>query len=278
MELAPKTVNSQRTTNAADVRRLIQELQPVIRGVGEKRGGSPGPLTRPEEAPPPASTPDEGILRLIDESRLKPDATPSDIEEMCAQAREYGFGYVLANPIYLPLAAELVAGSDVGPVGVVAFPFVASPLAAKAREARQAVQDGAREIDMVLPIGELRAGNYRNVVLDILTVVREAHAAGVRVKVIIEPGYLDLRQMVAGCLAVLEAGADFVKDSTGFAPLGATVENVALMRSIVGADIGVKAAGGIRTLADSRALIAAGATRLGTSSGAKIAREIAEAG
>src|SRR3989304_5249951 len=141
MELAPKTVNSQRTTNAADVRRLIQELQPVIRGIVEKLGGFPGRLIRPEEATLPASTPPEGTLRLIAEPRLKPDATPSDIEEMCAQAREYGFGYVLANPIYLPLAAELVAGSDGGPVGGVAFPLRASPLAAKAREGRPAAQD-----------------------------------------------------------------------------------------------------------------------------------------
>jgi deoxyribose-phosphate aldolase len=266
-------VNSQ-PAHTADTSQLIRELSPVIRRHVDELGGFPGRLIRPDEAFLASPPSDEGILPMIDESRLKPDATPSDIEEMCAQAREFGFGYVLANPIYLRLAADLVAGSGVGPVGVVAFPFGASTPEAKSREAAQAVQDGAREIDMVLPIGELRAGNYRSVITDILAVVNVAHKAEVRVKVIIEPGYLDFPQMVAGCLAVLEAGADFVKDSTGFAPLGATVENVALMRSIVGPDIGVKAAGGIRSLADARALIAAGATRVGTSSGAKIAREI----
>jgi deoxyribose-phosphate aldolase len=267
-------VTSEPADHLPNVRSLILETQPVIRSLVDEFGGFPGRLIRPEEASFQAPPSDEGILRLIDESRLKPDATPSDIEEMCAQAREFGFGYVLANPLYLRLAADLVAGSDVSPVGVVSFPFGASPPELKAREARQAVRDGAREIDMVAPIGELRSGNYRHVVLDILTVVREVHGDGVRVKVIIEPGYLDLRQKVAGCLAVLEAGADFVKDSTGFAPVGATVENIALMRRIVGPEIGVKSAGGIRTLASARALIAAGATRLGTSSGAKIAKEV----
>jgi deoxyribose-phosphate aldolase len=267
-------LTTETTAVTTDLQALIHELQPGIQGLVDELGGFPGRLIRPEEATLPSPLSGKSFLRHIDESRLKPNATPSDIEEMCRQAREFGFGYVLANPIYLPLAAALVAGSNVSPVGVVAFPFGASLPEAKAREARQAVLDGAREIDMVLPIGELRAGNYRSVVRDILTVVREVHGDGVRVKVIVEPGYLDLRQLVAGCLAVLESGADFVKDSTGFAPVGATVDNISLMRRIVGGDIGVKAAGGIRTLADARALIEAGATRIGTSSGAKIAREL----
>ena len=267
-------MNYQPDPAAADVYRLVREIQPEIRALVAELGGFPGRLIRPEEAAFPSPPPDSAIPRLIDESRLKPDATPADVEEMCAQARRYRFGFVLVNPIYMRLACELLAGSEVTPVAVVAFPFGAVPPQVKAHEARQAIQDGAREIDTVLPIGELRAGNYRSVVADILTMVREVHRDDVRLKVIIETAYLDQRQKVAASLAVLEAGADFVKDSSGFAPKGATVEDVRLMRSVVTSEIGVKAAGGIRTLADARALIDAGATRIGTSSGAKIVMEI----
>lgn len=260
-----------------EIHQMIRELQPEIRALVGEMGGFPGRLIRPEEAAFPAPPPDGDIPRLIDESRLKPEATLADVEEMCEQARRLGFGFVLVNPIFMRRAADLVAGSDVVPGAVVAFPFGAVPPDVKAREARRAVQDGAREIDMVLPIGELRAGDNRGVVADILAVVREVHRDEVKVKVILETAYLDPRQKVAGCLAVLEAGADFVKTSTGFAPKGATVDDVQLMRSVVGSEIGVKAAGGIRTLADARALLQAGATRLGTSSGAKIVAEIRSA-
>ena len=253
---------------------MVKELRPQIQALVAELGGSPGQIIEPKQAilaRPPAP---KEILALIDVSRLKPEAMPEQVDRMCADAVQYGFASVCVNPIYIARVVERVRGSAVAPSAVVGFPFGATLPQVKAFEAGQVIQAGCREIDMVLPIGELKVGNYHSVAEDLLAVVCVCHPEGVLVKVIFETAYLDLRQKVAACLIAMETGADFVKTSTGFALVGATVEDVALMRSLVGGRLGVKAAGGIRTLADCQAIVAAGATRLATSSDVAIVREV----
>lgn len=213
------------------------------------------------------------IARMIDHTLLKPDATPQQIAQLCAEAREYGFAAVCVNPVHVAQAAALLAGSAVVVCSVAGFPLGANGTAAKVFETRQAIADGAREIDMVISIGHLKAGDDDHVRDDIRSVVEAAHAGGALCKVIIETALLTDDEKRRACLLAVDAGADFVKTSTGFASGGATVEDVALMRTVVGERARVKAAGGIRTLADARAMIAAGADRIGTSSGVAIVRE-----
>lgn len=212
------------------------------------------------------------IAQMIDHTLLKPDATPQQIAQLCAEAREYGFVAVCVNPVHVAQAAVLLSGSATVVCSVAGFPLGATSTAVKVFETRQAIADGAREIDMVISIGHLKNGDTDFVLNDIRSVVDAAHTGGAICKVIIETALLTDEEKRRACILVVEAGADFVKTSTGFASGGATVADVALMRTVVGDRARIKAAGGIRTLADARAMIAAGAARIGTSSGVAIVR------
>ncbi|WP_448544141.1 deoxyribose-phosphate aldolase [Roseiflexus sp.] len=213
------------------------------------------------------------IARMIDHTLLKPDATPQQIAQICAEAREYGFAAVCVNPVHVVQAAALLSGSATVVCSVAGFPLGATSTAVKVFETRQAIADGAREIDMVISIGHLKNGDNDHVLNDIRSVVEAAHTGGAICKVIIETALLTDEEKRRVCLLAVEAGADFVKTSTGFASGGATIEDVTLIRAVVGDRARIKAAGGIRTLADAHAMIAAGATRIGTSSGVAIVRE-----
>ncbi len=203
------------------------------------------------------------LARLLDHTFLKPEATAERIRTLCAEARRHGFASVCINPSYVSLAAAELSGDDTAVCTVIGFPLGANHSEVKAAETRRAVADGATELDMVLAIGRLKGGETDYVQADIAAVVEAAK--GGLVKVILETGLLDARETELGCRLAMAAGADFVKTSTGFGPGGATVETVTLMRRVVGEKLGVKAAGGVRDAAAARALIDAGASRLGTS-------------
>ena len=213
------------------------------------------------------------VAALIDHTLLKPDATVSDIETLCREAVEYGFASVCVNPAWVALAARLVDGSPVRVCSVVGFPLGASVTSVKRYETERAMADGATELDMVINIGALKSGQHDAVRSDIGAVLEACRAAGAVCKIIIEAALLSDEEKVTACTMATDARAHFVKTSTGFARGGATVGDVALMRRIVGPDTGVKAAGGIRDLATLRAMVAAGATRIGTSAGVAIVRE-----
>ena len=216
---------------------------------------------------------DSDLARYIDHTLLKPDATEEQIRKLCAEAREYHFASVCVNPTWVSLCRELLAGSDVVVCTVVGFPLGATLPEVKVFETERSIEDGAREIDMVLNIGRLKSKQYVYVEEDIAGVVQAAHARGATVKVIIEAALLTDEEKVEACVLAKAAGADYVKTSTGFGPGGATVEDVALMRKVVGRDMGVKAAGGIRSAETAKRMIEAGATRIGASAGVKIVRE-----
>ncbi len=225
-----------------------------------------------DEAPLPPPGP-ETLARYIDHTLLKPEATPEQIARLCADARTYGFAAVCVPPAYVALAADLVAGTPVRVATVAGFPLGNTSTTAKVYETLQALHDGAEEIDMVLAIGWLKAGRDDRVYQDIAAVVEAAHAAGAVVKVILETGLLTQEEIVRACRLAQAAGADFVKTSTGFGPRGASVEDVRLMRQVVGPHMGVKAAGGIRTYEQAMALLEAGANRLGTSAGDRLMQQ-----
>jgi len=208
------------------------------------------------------------LNRLIDHTLLKPEATLAMIDRLCAEAREYQFASVCVNPFWIKRCAEQLAGTQVKVCTVIGFPLGATSTAAKAAEARDAVANGAQELDMVLNIGALKSGDLESVKADIAAVKQAS--GGALVKVILETGLLTEEEKVAACRLGVEAGADFVKTSTGFGPGGATVEDVALMRRIVGDKLGVKASGGVRDRETALAMVKAGATRIGTSSGVAI--------
>lgn len=210
------------------------------------------------------------IASLIDHTLLRADATAADIRKLCAEARKYGFASVCVNPYWVPLASSELSGSAVKVCTVVGFPLGASSTAAKVAETEIAIQSGASEIDMVLNIGELKGGNYDAVQQDIEAVAAAAHKGRAILKVILETALLDDRQKVLASTRAKNAGAEFVKTSTGFSTGGATVHDVELMRKTVGDTMGVKASGGIRTREDVDRMIAAGATRIGASAGVEI--------
>ena len=212
------------------------------------------------------------LAKYIDHTLLKPDATEAQIEQLCAEAREYGFASVCVNSCYASLAARLLAGSDVAVCCVIGFPLGAATTAAKAFEAADAAQNGATEIDMVINVGAAKDGRWDDVVADIAGVVAAIKGKAL-LKVIIETCLLTDGEKIRACRAAVRAGADFVKTSTGFSKAGATAADVALMRKTVGPEIGVKAAGGIRTCADAMAMIEAGASRIGASAGIAILAE-----
>ena len=206
--------------------------------------------------------------KLIDHTLLKQDAQPEQIIKLCEEAKEFDFMSVCVNPAYVPLAAECLKGSDVKVCTVIGFPLGMNLTKTKIQEAELAIKEGAEEIDMVINVGMLKAGHDQYVEEEI----RELKAvAGSRVlKVIIETCLLTDEGKVRACIASKNAGADFVKTSTGFSTGGATVHDVALMRKTVGPEMGVKASGGVRTHEDLLAMVEAGATRIGTSNGTKI--------
>jgi len=213
---------------------------------------------------------DPAIAALIDHTILKPEASRDDVLKICREARQYNFASVCVNPYWVPMVRAELAGSAVKVCTVVGFPLGATSTEAKVAETAAAVRAGAEEIDMVINVGALRSGDQETVRQDIRQVVDTAHRGGAIVKVILETALLDDTQKATASLLAKEAGADFVKTSTGFSTSGATAHDVALMRSVVGPGMGVKAAGGIRTLSDLQAMTAAGATRIGASASVKI--------
>lgn len=217
----------------------------------------------------------EEIARRIDHTLLKADASQDQIAQLCYEARTYHFASVCVNPAHVKLAAQLLKGSDVKVCTVVGFPLGATPPSVKAYETQQAIRDGASEIDMVINIGALKSRDYKTVHEDIGAVVRAAHAANALVKVIIEAALLTDEEKVIACQLSKSAGADYVKTSTGFGPGGAKIDDVRLMRRVVGPKMGVKAAGGVSSYTDAQAMIAAGATRIGASAGIRIVKEAA---
>ena len=210
------------------------------------------------------------IAGLIDHTALKADTSSAQIDLLCQEARTHQFASVCVNSIFVAQAAEALAGSDVAVCTVVGFPLGASLTVAKVAEAEAAIAHGASEIDMVLPIGLLKSGANQAVYEDIAAVVIASHAHNALVKVIIETCLLTDAEKIIACVLSQAAGADFVKTSTGFNATGATVHDVALMRQVVGPDIGVKAAGGVRSYTDALQIVAAGASRIGASAGVTI--------
>lgn len=213
---------------------------------------------------------DQNLARLIDHTLLKPDATQQEIAQLCFEARKYGFASVCVNPTWVQLCAQLLKGSPVKVCTVIGFPLGATSAESKAFETKTAIEQGATEIDMVINIGALKARDLETVARDIRGVVQAAHSKNIIVKVIIETSLLTDEEKTIASLISKEAGADFVKTSTGFAGGGATVHDVELMRKTVGPQMGVKASGGVRTFEDAASMIKAGATRIGASAGVKI--------
>jgi deoxyribose-phosphate aldolase len=245
------------------------DLQALIKLQKQYANELPG-ISRPLRLPHKG-----GIAGWIDHTLLKPEATAAQVEALCREAVEYQFASVCVNPAFVPLVATLLEGSSssVKTCSVIGFPLGATLPGAKAAETSAAIEAGANEVDMVMNIGALKGKAYGQVLLDIQAVVKAAHNQGAIVKVIIETALLKREEKIMACLLSKEAGADFVKTSTGFSTGGATTEDIDLMRRVVGNQMGVKASGGIRTYADAIAMIKAGANRIGASSGVQIVQE-----
>jgi deoxyribose-phosphate aldolase len=245
----------------------IEDLQEIIQLAGEYEA----------ELPPPseALSPPQGaeIAGWIDHTLIKPEATPAEIKRLCDEARQYNFASVFVNPAYVPLARGLLSNTEIAICTSVGFPLGATLPTYKVMETLACLEAGASEIDMVINIGALKAEAYGQVFNEVLSVGQVAHNAGAQVKVIIETAYLTRFEKIIASLISKEAGADFVKTSTGFASSGATVEDVDLIRRVVGPGIGVKASGGIHSYKDALAMIHSGANRLGTSRGVKIVQD-----
>jgi deoxyribose-phosphate aldolase len=213
------------------------------------------------------------VASMIDHTLLKPDAARKDVEALCREAAEYGFASVCVNPTWVAECSRLLRGSPVKVCSVVGFPLGATTADTKHYETRRVIFDGAREVDMVINVGALKSGDLRIVERDIEAVTSPCREAGVVSKVIIEAALLTDDEKITACTLAKAAGADFVKTSTGFGPGGATAADVALMRRVVGEEMGVKAAGGVRDLEGLKAMVAAGATRIGASAGVRIVQE-----
>ena len=216
------------------------------------------------------------LAKYMDHTLLKPEATAADIDRVVAEARQYGTASVCVNPYWVTRVAAGLAGSGVKTSTVIGFPLGATSTASKVAETRDATAHGAQEIDMVINIGELKAGNDDAVRSDISAVANAAHEAGALLKVIIETCLLSDEEKRRACKLSVAGGADFVKTSTGFSTGGATTADITLMRETVGPELGVKASGGIRTLEAAEAMIEAGATRLGVSAAVSILEEVNE--
>ena len=216
---------------------------------------------------------DMSVAKFIDHTLLKPEATTEQIRSLCAEAKQYQFASVCVNPTHISLCAELLSGSSVKVCSVIGFPLGANLPETKAFEAQKAIEQGASEVDMVINIGALKDRNLELVARDILGVVNTAHSRNALCKVIIETSLLTEEEKKIACLLSKEAGADFVKTSTGFSTGGATVEDVALMKRTVGPLVGVKASGGVRSFETMEKMVQAGATRIGASAGVRIIQE-----
>ncbi|MCC6550879.1 MAG: deoxyribose-phosphate aldolase [Ignavibacteriaceae bacterium] len=214
--------------------------------------------------------PDRGIAGYIDHTLLKPDATPEEVIKLCEEAKKFSFASVCINPGYVSLCSDMLRGTRVKVCTVIGFPLGATTTEVKRFEAEQAIKNGATEIDMVINVGRLKQGEYSYVFNDVQQVVLAAKPKRVLTKVILETSLLTDEEKVKACVICKDAGADFVKTSTGFSKGGATVGDIALMRRVVGSAIGVKASGGIRTREDADAMIASGADRIGASASVKI--------
>lgn len=256
----------------------VEELTTrVLERLHAQRGALPPPSAVPlawsvpvgvgAPGPDAVRTPAD-LAPYIDHTLLKPDARPADVRTVAEEARRHGFATVCVNSSYVPLAAEVLAGSRVVPIAVVGFPLGAALPAAKAAEAREALRLGAREIDTVVHVGLLRAGEYARVLEDLVAVVEAARPHPV--KVILETALLTRAEKVAGCVLSKVAGAAYVKTSTGFGGGGATPEDVALMRQVVGQGVGVKASGAVRSADDALRVLRAGASRIGASASVAI--------
>ncbi len=216
----------------------------------------------------------QNLAAVLDHTLLKPDATRAQVLSICQEAAEYGFACAMVNPTWTALAASALAGTGI-PVGVVVgFPLGASLASTKRDEAERLLRLGAHDLDMVINLGLLKSGLYDAVYQDIQGVAVLAHGAGAIVKVILETCLLSVEEKIRASEIALAAGADFVKTSSGFSTGGATAEDISLMRGVVGAHCGVKASGGIRSLADAKSMLQAGATRIGASACVKIVREL----
>ncbi|SFB91282.1 deoxyribose-phosphate aldolase [Alkalibacterium subtropicum] len=211
----------------------------------------------------------ENMEKYIDHTLLKPESTDMDVQKVCLEAKKHNFKSVCINPGWVKYTADLLKDSEVETCTVIGFPLGANTSKVKAFEAEQAVKEGATEVDMVINIGALKSEDYTLVHDDIKAVVNAVNGKAL-VKVIIETALLNEHEKVRACEAAKRAGADFVKTSTGFSTGGATIEDVKLMRKTVGPDMGVKASGGVRSIEDAKAMIEAGATRIGTSNGVAI--------
>jgi len=249
------------TTAAASIsaHNYVERVQPVVKAGADRVASTLGILPT-----------DGSMAHMIDHTVLKPDATQDQIAQLCFEARKYRFASVCVNPTNVRLCAELLKGSGVDVCTVIGFPLGATSVEAKVFESQQTMRDGATELDMVINVGALKSRDYEVVERDIASIARVCHADGAILKVIIEAALLTDEEKVIACQLAKVAGADFVKTSTGFGPGGATVEDVALMRRVVGTSMGVKAAGGIRTLETAQQMIAAGASRIGASASVKI--------
>ncbi len=259
------TVGDQRVNaSPSDLEKIAKRVQELLAAQGN---------------PPIAATvprPQFNIAKLIDHTILRPDTTRAEIEQLCREARQYKFYSVCVNPTWVTLARELLMGADVKVCCVVGFPLGAQPPETKAMEARAAIRQGAKEIDMVINVGALKSGDDELVLRDIRGVVEACRDGSAKTKVILETSLLTNEEKARACELAVKAHADFVKTSTGFSTGGATVEDVSLMSRIVrDKGLGVKASGGVRSLADVMKMVAAGATRIGTSSGVKILKEAA---
>ncbi len=241
---------------------FASSVQPVLSAGADRLGTTLG-----------VAPTDEGLAHTIDHTLLKPDATQDQIAQLCYEARKHGFASVCVNPTQVKLCADLLKDSGVPVCTVVGFPLGATSTDVKVFEAQQAIREGATELDMVINVGALKSRDYEVVERDIAALARACHAGGAILKVIIEAALLTDEEKVAACQLAKVASADFVKTSTGFGPGGATAEDVALMRRVVGPAMGVKAAGGIRSHADAQKMIEAGASRIGASASVKILQE-----
>jgi len=259
----PNPVDSEdRARSAKPEQRSPETMRSFVAAGASRFSGTPGSHAVPRD-----------IARYIDHTLLKPDATEEQIKKLCSEARQYRFASVCVNPSFVRLCARELSGSDVLVCTVVGFPLGATTPAAKAFEARKAIREGAREVDMVINVGALKSGDYELVEEDIREVVEACHESSVLVKVIIEAALLTDEEKVVACLLAKRAHAEFVKTSTGFASGGATIRDVAIMRATVGPEMGVKAAGGIKNYLDALGMIEAGATRIGASAGVRIVKE-----
>lgn len=251
-----------------ELKRLAAEIGEAI--LKRMAGGEATPVAAAGPAPQPQQWTPQAIAAMIDHTILRADATEAEVRKLCGEAAEHKFASVCVNPWWAAVAAAELRGTGVKVCTVAGFPLGMTPSKVKAVEAAQAIRVGAGEVDMVMAVGALKSGQFAQVRADVAAVAEACHQGGAMLKVIIEACLLTKEEKETACKLSVEAGADFVKTSTGFSKYGATVEDVDLMRRVVGPSVGVKAAGGIRTLEDFEAMVRAGANRVGASASVKI--------